>query len=73
MDLERVRLALLSDLDLDRLTRGGVFFLERDLECLPLLTDLDCDLERRFFRREIDCFDLDRERLGLPVDLDLER
>lgn len=73
-DLERVRLALLTDLDLDRLAREtGVLFRERDLEFLPLCTDLDRDLERRFFRREIDCFDLELERLGLPVDLDLER
>lgn len=73
MDLERVRLPLRTDLDLDRLKRGGVFFRERDLECLPLRTDLDRDLERRFFRCEIDCFDLECDRLDLPVDLDLER
>lgn len=73
-DLERARLAFLTDLDLDRLVREtGVLFRERDLECLPLRRDLDRDLERRFFRRETDCFDLERECLVLPVDLDLER
>lgn len=67
MDLERVRLDRLVDLDLDRLVRDtGVLLLERDLERPPRRTDLDCDLERRFLRRET-------ERLDLPVDLDLER
>lgn len=68
MDLERVRLDRLVDLDLDRLVRDtGVLLLERDLERPPRRTDLDRDLELlRFLRRET-------ERLDLPVDLDLER
>lgn len=71
-DLERVRLIFLADLDRDLLARDtGVLLRERDLERLPLRTDLERDLEVRFFRRETDLFDLDRR--GLPTDLDLVR
>lgn len=73
MDLERVRLLLLIDLDRDlRVRDGGVLLRERDCERLPLRADLERDLER-FFRREIDRFDLDRERRIFTADRDLVR
>lgn len=73
MDLERVRLLLLIDLDRDRRVRdGGVLLRVRDCERLPLLADLECDLER-FLLREIDRFDLDRERRSFTADRDLVR
>ena len=60
MDLERVRLILLTDLDRDLLVRDtGVLFRERDRERLPLRTDLERDFEPRVFRRATDLFDLD--------------
>lgn len=73
MDLERVRLLLLTDRDRDlRVRDGGVLLRERDCERLPRRTDLERVLER-FFRREIDRFDLDRERRGFTADRDLVR
>lgn len=73
MDLERVLLLLLIDLDRDlRVRDGGVLLRERDCERLPLRTDLERDLER-FFLRESDCFDLDRERRSFTTDRDLVR
>lgn len=72
-DLERVRLRLLIDLDLDfRVWDGGVLLRERDCERLPRRADLECDLER-FFLREIDRFDRDRERRSFTTDRDLVR
>lgn len=73
MDLDRVRLLLLIDLDRDfRVRDGGVLLQERDCERLPLQADLEQDLER-FFLREIDRFDLDRERRSFTTERDLVR
>lgn len=71
-DRERVRLILLTDLDL--LARDtGVLLRERDRDRLPLRTDLERDFEPRVFLRESDRFDLDRDRRSLTADLDLVR
>lgn len=71
LDLDRVRLTLLIDLDLDRRMRDiGVLFLEREIERLPRRADLERVLER-FFLRDADLLDLDRDRRGFITDLDL--
>jgi len=73
IDLDRVRLILLADLERDLLALDSGVLLrvrEGDLESLPLLRERDLVLDLRFLLRDNDPLDLERRirTMGLDVD-----